>query len=112
METIKKLLFLLTSSERKHVMLLLFMMLVVAFLEMLGVASILPFISVLTNPNLIETNSTLNFMFQKSKLYGVENSQHFLFVLGLIVFILLVVSLLFKAVTAYVQVRFVHAFIV
>ena len=110
METIKKLLFLLTSSERKHVMLLLFMMLVVAFLEMLGVASILPFISVLTNPNLIETNSTLNFMFQKSKLYGVENSQHFLFVLGLIVFILLVVSLLFKAVTAYVQVRFVQMF--
>ena len=110
METIKKLLFLLTSSERKHVMLLLFMMLIVALLEMLGVASILPFISVLTNPDLIETNSTLNFMFQTSKLYGVENNQHFLFVLGVIVFILLVTSLLFKAITAYVQVRFVQMF--
>ena len=110
MITLKKFLFLLNSKERYHLGLLLIMMLIVAFLEMLGVASILPFMSVLTNPDLIETNEILNFMFKTSKKYGIENSQQFLFVLGIIVFILLVISLLFKAITAYAQVRFVQMF--
>jgi len=108
MITLKKFLFLLTSLERNRLGLLLIMMLIVAFFEMLGVASILPFMSVLTNPDLIETNEILNFMFKTSKEYGIENSQQFLFVLGIIVFVLLVISLLFKAITAYTQVRFVH----
>ena len=108
MITLKKFLFLLTSLERNRLGLLLIMMLIVAFFEMLGVASILPFMSVLTNPDLIETNEILNFMFKTSKEYGIENSQQFLFVLGIIVFVLLVISLLFKAITAYTQVRFVQ----
>ena len=108
MITLKKFLSLLTSRERNRVGLLLIMMLIVAFFEMLGVASILPFMSVLTNPDLIETNEILNFMFKTSKEYGIENSQQFLFVLGIIVFVLLVISLLFKAITAYTQVRFVQ----
>lgn len=108
MITLKKFLSLLTSRERNRVGLLLIMMLTVAFFEMLGVASILPFMSVLTNPDLIETNEILNFMFKTSKEYGIENSQQFLFVLGIIVFVLLVISLLFKAITAYTQVRFVQ----
>ncbi len=110
MITLKKFLFLLTSQERNHVGLLLIMMLLVALLEMIGVASILPFMSVLTNPDLIQTNSILNFMFKTSKQYGIENNEQFLFVLGIIVFILLVTSLIFKAITAYAQVRFVQMF--
>ena len=76
-----------------------------ALLDMIGVASILPFMTVLTNPGIIETNLILNNMFQASKIIGVENNQQFLFVLGILVFILLVASLIFKAVTNYVQVR-------
>ena len=34
-----------------------------AFLDMLGVASILPFIAVLSNPQIIETNNFLNHLF-------------------------------------------------
>ena len=108
MKILKKYLFLLTPSERKDAGLLLFMILIMALLDMIGVASILPFVAVLTNPSLIETNFILKIMFQKANLFGVENVQQFLFVLGFLVFFLLIITLIFKAITTYVQVRFVH----
>ncbi len=74
---------------------------------MIGVASILPFMAVLTNPSIVETNFYLNSMFEFSKIIGIENNQQFLFALGILVFITLLLSLLFKAFTTYFQVRFV-----
>ena len=78
-----------------------------ALLDMIGVASILPFMAVLTNPSIVETNFFLNSMFEFSKIIGIENNQQFLFALGILVFIILLLSLLFKAFTTYFQVRFV-----
>ena len=108
MQTFKKLLDLLTPYERKQASLLLFMILLMALLDMIGVVSIVPFMAVLTNPDLIETNLILNIMFQKSKMFGVENNQQFLFALGILVFMLLIISLAFKALTTYQQLRFVQ----
>ena len=108
MKNFKKLLLLLSPHERKQAALLLVMILIMAFLDMIGVASILPFMAVLTNPILIETNFILNTMFQASKIFGVENSEQFLIALGFLVFGLLVVSLFFKALTTYAIIRFVR----
>jgi len=108
MKTIKKLLFLLSVQERKSAALLLLMILIMAFLDMLGVASIMPFIAVLTNPSLIETNYILNFLFQASGTFGVETNEQFLFFLGVLIFVFLVISLTFKALTTYAQLRFVQ----
>ena len=107
MQNLKKILFLLSSQERKHAALLMVMIIIMAFLDMIGVASILPFMAVVTNPSIIETNLILNIMYQYSSLFGVENNQQFIFALGVLVFILLVVSLGFKTLTTYLQVRFV-----
>ena len=108
MQIIKKVLFLLNPSERRQAYLLLFLILLMALLDMIGVASILPFMAVLTNPSLIETNMILNNIFQASNIFGVENHQQFIFALGVMVFVLLFVSLAFKALTTYLQVRFVQ----
>jgi ATP-binding cassette, subfamily B, bacterial PglK len=108
MQTFKKLLFLLSPHELKRASLLLIMIIIMAFLDMLGVASILPFMAVLVSPDLIETNFFLNTMFQITKMFGVENNQQFLFVLGILVFVLLIISLIFKAITTFAQVRFVQ----
>jgi len=108
MQIFKKLLFLLTSKERKQASLLLVMIIIMAFLEMIGVASIMPFIAVLTNPSLVETNVILNYMFQISNSFGVGNQSEFLFFLGALVFVLLITSLLFKSFTIYAQLRFVY----
>ena len=72
-----------------------------ALLDMIGVASILPFTTVLVNPTLIETNIILIKMFQISTYFGVENNQQFLFALGILVFVLLTTSLAFKALTTF-----------
>ena len=106
MKTLKKFLYLLSHQERKGAYLLLVMILIMALLDMLGVASIMPFIAVLSNPELIETNIILNKMFKVSGMFGVETNQQFLFALGIFVFLFLVISLTFRALTHYAQVSF------
>lgn len=106
MEKFKKLLFLLSAHERKRAGLLLIMIIMMALLDMIGVASILPFMTVLANPSLIETNFILEKIFQTSSIFGVKTYQDFLFFLGVSVFLLLIFSLIFKAITYYAQVRF------
>ena len=108
MQIFKKLLFLLSPNERKRAILLLIMIVIMALLDAIGIASILPFIAVLTNPSLIEANTFLNTMYQTSIKFGIETNQEFLFFLGVLVFLILIVSLTFKALTTYVQVRFVY----
>jgi ATP-binding cassette, subfamily B, bacterial PglK len=107
MKTVKKFLYLLSYQERKGVYLLLVMILIMAFIDMLGVASIMPFIAILSKPELIETNIILNKMFKFSGMFGVETNQEFLFALGIFVFLFLVTSLAFRALTQYAQVRFI-----
>ena len=106
MHVFKKLIFLLTSSERKKAILLFGMILVMALLDLLGVASIMPFMAVLTNPDIIETNKILKIAFEVSGDFGIENKEQFIFLIGILVFFILVFSLAFKALTAYSHVRF------
>ena len=109
MKIIKKIYLLLSPSDRKRAFTLLILILFMAFFEMIGVASILPFISILTNPSLVDTNTFLKSLFEVSFLFGVKNNQEFLFFLGLITFILLLTSLTIKIITIYYQIRFVQA---
>ena len=108
MKIFNKLFFLLSPNERKHAGVLLVMIIIMALLDMIGIASILPFIAVLTNPSLIETNIFLNTIYQASIRFGVETDQEFLFFLGVLVFLILIISLTFKALTTYLQFRFVY----
>lgn len=103
MKTHKKLLFLLTPYERKRLWLLFIMITVIAIFDLIGIASILPFIAVFNNPNVIETNSFLNSIYQYYSILGVENVDQFTFVLGFFVFLLLIFSLFFKAIITYAQ---------
>ena len=107
MESIKKLLNLLTLAEKSRAFFLIILILIMAFFDVLGVASILPFIAVISNPQLIETNTILAHLYQLSILLGVESTEQFLIALGVGSFILLVTSLSFKALTIFFQNRFI-----
>jgi len=106
MQAIKKILIILSPAERKRAGLVLVMILIMAFLDMLGVASIMPFIAVLANPEVVETNAILNAAYNASHALGVSTVQEFIFALGTLVFLMLFVSLSFKALTVYVESRF------
>jgi ABC-type multidrug transport system fused ATPase/permease subunit len=108
MQFFKKLLFLLSIVERKSAFLLLIMIFIMALLETIGVASILPFVAVLTNPSLIETNFLLNATLKFSYIFGIKNNHDFIFALGVFFLSILIISLTFKALTTYLIIRFVY----
>lgn len=85
---------------------LLTMIVIIAVLDIIGVASILPFMTVLKNPEVIETKIILEKMFKVAVIFRVENEMQFLFVLGILAFLLLIISLIFKALTTYTQLLF------
>ncbi len=106
MKTLNKILYLLSSHERKRAYFLMVMILIMALFDMLGVASILPFITVLSNPEIVDTNKVLNTAYNASSIFGVDTKQQFLFVSGIFVFCFLIISLSFKAFTNYAKARF------
>jgi len=103
MSSIQKFLGLLSPIEQKRALLMLSMVVVMALLDAMGVASIMPFIAVLANPQLIETNPVINYVYITLEF---KNYQNFLFVLGSLFFVVLVLSLSFKAFTTYAQTCF------
>lgn len=106
MKIVLGLLDLLSGQERKSALALWVMILVMALLDTIGVASIMPFMAVLSDPELVTSNTFLRSAYKASGRLGVENTEEFTFVLGCLVFFLLVASLAFKALTTYFQARF------
>ncbi len=103
MNVVKKLFELFTIEERKQGVKLFLLILVMAFFDLIGVASILPFVAVLTNPSLIETNTILS----KAYHWFGGDIHTFMILLGCVLFISFMLSLCIKAVTTYAQLHFV-----
>lgn len=99
----KKLFTLLDVRERRRGAMVFGLLVVVAFFETLGVASIMPFIAVLANPEVVETNPYLWTLYQT---LGFTSRKTFLFFLGCVFFALLVGSLVLKALETWAQLRF------
>ncbi|MBF0220480.1 MAG: ABC transporter ATP-binding protein, partial [Gammaproteobacteria bacterium] len=104
-ETVRKIYSLLTPRERRESYLLLAMILVMALLDMFGIASIMPFIAIISNPDLVESNEYLKLIYHVT---GMESKQMFLFYSGVFLLIALLSSILFKAVTTYALLKFTH----
>lgn len=106
MKMIVQFLDLLSVRERKSAGLLSGMILLMAFLDMTGIASIMPFMAVLSDPKILETNAFIKKAYSVSNSFGIDTTEKFLLLLGSLVFFLLVTSLSFKALTTYAQLRF------
>lgn len=100
---IRKLFALLPSKERKQSVFLLILIMCSAILEVLGVASIFPFIALLSNPSFIESNLLINKIYLLSNL---NNTQLFLFYFGVSFFLFFLMSVGLKALTIFYQYRF------
>ena len=92
-------------TERWRGLIVLGLLVVVAFFDAVGVASIMPFIAVLTNPEVVETNTYLAGLYD---LLGFSSLDHFLVFLGLAFFFLLVLSLSLNALGTWARLRFSH----
>lgn len=106
MKEIYKLIYLLSPAEKRRAILLVGMVLIMALFEVIGVASIMPLMAVLANPELIQTNALLSLAYAQADRLGVRGAHDFLFLMGCLVFILLVFSLFLKMLTTYYQLHF------
>jgi len=106
LKTISKLFHLLTGQERRSAFVLLGLVLIVALLDVFGVASIMPFMALLANPGVVETNWFMAATFASARNFGIDNLLEFQVTLGALVFVLLTVSLSVKAFASYALLRF------
>ncbi len=107
-DTIQKLIALLTTKERRNAQYLIVIAAVVALVDVLGVASILPFMSVMLDPEILQSNSVLQWIRTSSVEFGVQSHNAFLILLGMFVLSLLFISLFLKSIATYFQISFIQ----
>jgi len=93
----------LDKREKLLAFYVLLLTILVAFIEVLGVASIMPFIAVVTNPSIIETNLLLSYLFDA---LNFQDTDAYVFFLGICVFVFLVGSTFLKALVVWAQVYY------
>ena len=93
-------------QDKKSFIFLFFVVFITSLLETLGVLSILPFVTVLSNPKLIETNIFLNILYQKTVFIGINNEIKFIIFLGFSSFIGIIISIIFRITSIYLIARF------
>jgi ABC-type multidrug transport system fused ATPase/permease subunit len=99
---------LLTRKNKRHVFFLFFLVVVCAVFDVLGVASIMPFIAIVSNPEIIAENNILTEVFEFSIKIGIENITEFQLFIGFLLLVLLVISLFLKAFSLFLQLRFIN----
>jgi ABC-type multidrug transport system fused ATPase/permease subunit len=102
---IRKIITLFSPEELRRSFLLLIMVMVMAFIDAIGIASIMPFIAVLGNQDIIQNNQILHWVYL---FLDFKEISGFLIFLGSVVFLTLVASITFKAITTRVLFRFTH----
>jgi len=101
--TYRRIFTLLSTHERRRFWLICGMIFAMALFELAGVVSIMPFLAVLSNPQVVETNSVLHVVYTN---LGFTTTRDFLPFLGVVTLCIIFFGQIFKAVTTYVLSRF------
>ncbi|MGB5810946.1 MAG: ABC transporter transmembrane domain-containing protein, partial [Polyangiales bacterium] len=102
-ESVRQLYSLLSAAERRRAWKVLLLMGALALLEATGVASIMPFLALLSSPDLIHTNPALS---RLSEWTGVASADQLLILTGVLVFCLVLAALALQALVVWAQVRY------
>ena len=101
---IKKLYFLVTFNNLSGALIFLVTAVSAAIFDFLGVASLMPFVALVTNPDLIESNYVLSFLYNS---LSFTSADTFIIFIGAAVFVSIFISLSFRSFASYVQIKFV-----
>ncbi|MCG5510342.1 ABC transporter ATP-binding protein [Ectothiorhodospira lacustris] len=105
LQSIVKLNALLEPRDRFKVLALALLMIITAFMQMAGVASVMPFLTVLSDPSVVERNAWLNFVYMA---IGFESVDGFLYFLGIMAFVIFMSGTALQALTNWAITRFSH----
>ena len=103
MNTIRKIFSLLSRRERIQVYWLFVAILIMALLQVVGIASIAPFMSLVADPDLIHTNEKLNWLYTT---FNFSDETNFMIFVGFLVLAVFTFSNLFAMVTTWMLMRF------
>ena len=102
-DSIKTIVSLLNKDEKKKLVVVIISAIFIAGIEMIGVGSIMPFMTVAANPKMIHENPLLQRFFA---LLRFTNEKHFMVFLGLMVLFFLVLSNICQALMHYIKIKF------
>ena len=101
--TFRKIFSILSEKDKKRAIALTVLIFLMSVVDVLGVASIMPFIAVLSNQDLVYKNEILFTIFQY---FNFVNAHDFLLALGAVFFIFLLATFLLKTITTFFQNKF------
>lgn len=101
----KKIYSLFNKQERRQFFWLLLTIIIVGINEIAGIASIMPFMAIVSNPAVVDKNQYLSWAY---KYFGFSSVPNFLIALGFLVFFIILLSNCFKALALWLELRFVH----
>jgi len=101
--TFRKIFSILSEKDKKRAIALTVLIFLMSVVDVLGVASIMPFIAVLSNQDLVYKNEILFTIFQY---FNFVNANDFLLALGAVFFIFLLATFLLKTITTFFQNKF------
>ena len=89
---------LLSSSQRKNFYALQILIVIMAFMEIVGVASIIPFMSLVGDMNQLQQDTFIAKVYKSS---GVNSENQFVFILGIVVLVMLLISAIISMFTTW-----------
>lgn len=105
MNVFQKSLAMMGRREKRSGILLLWLTVLKGLSDTVGVASILPFLSILGQPELVKTNPYASMLYET---FGFTSVDDFLFALGILVILILVGSAVIKTITVYATNRWIE----
>jgi len=103
-QSLKKLYLEFSLQEKRRLLLLSVIVVITALVQVLGIASIFPFISAASDPSIVDRNSYL--LMVKTYL-GIINNRDFIVVLGGFVLLTLIMTNMFLAFSSWVTMKFI-----
>lgn len=97
-DLVKELFQLLSPSQKRRLFFLQLLVITMAIMELIGIASIGPFMALVGDSSIIETNQLVNDIYQRS---GATSHQNFLFMGGLFVLVMLAIGSVISIITTW-----------
>jgi len=103
LKTLKEIYSILDPAQRKKSFLMIFFIIINGFIDVLGLAFILPVLYLANNSSAIHTNMYLNYFYT---LFGFKNTDHFLLLLAVIMLLVFLIKNILGVLFNYLQSRF------
>ncbi len=104
-KTLSKILFFFNQSEKKKLAVILLCIILMGFVEMIGIAAILPFLALVTKPEIVHSSRVISMVYNT---LGFHEPTMFMLFVGALVFLTLVLGNAFSAIVSWVTMRFCY----